>query len=56
MIPILYMQKLEMEVAQLQAANGELMKDKQEALPLLQAYRSVTLCTAHTCRIEIWPM
>ena len=38
------MQKLEEEVAQLQAANAELLKDKEEALPLLEAYRS-----AHTC-------
>lgn len=34
------MQKLEEEVAQLQAANAELVKDKEEALPLLEAYRS----------------
>lgn len=33
------MQKLEQEVAQLQAANAELLQDKQEALPLLDAYR-----------------
>ena len=34
------MQKLEEEVARLQAANAELLKDKEEALPLLEAYRS----------------
>lgn len=34
------LQNLEEEVARLQAANCDLMKDKEEALPLLQAYRS----------------
>ncbi len=33
-------QKLEDEVARLQAINSELLKDKEEALPLLDAYRS----------------
>ncbi len=34
------LQKLEDEVARLQAVNSELLKDKEEALPLLEAYRS----------------
>ena len=34
------LQKLEDEVACLQAINSELLKDKEEALPLLDAYRS----------------
>ncbi len=34
------LQKLEDEVAHLQAVNSELVKDKEEALPLLDAYRS----------------
>ena len=43
------MQSLEQEVAQLQAANAELLIDKQEALPLLEAYRQVQphLAVAH---------
>lgn len=34
------LQKLEDEVTHLQAVNSELVKDKEEALPLLDAYRS----------------
>lgn len=37
---VLYLQNLEEEVTRLQAANSDLLKDKQEALPLLEAYRS----------------
>ena len=37
---VLYPQNLEEEVTRLQAANSDLLKDKQEALPLLEAYRS----------------
>ena len=44
-------QKLEQEVAQLQAANAELLQDKQEALPLLDAYRCAqsVLCLFDVC-------
>ena len=38
-----WLQRLEEEVAHLQAANSELLTDKQEALPLLQAYRLAIL-------------
>ena len=43
------LQKLEDEVAQLQAANAELLQDKEEALPLLEAYRSATQPHIYSC-------
>ena len=46
---LLCLQRLEQEVVQLRALNAELLEDKQEALPLLDAYRSVTQSCFLSC-------
>lgn len=48
-------QELQMQIAHLHAANADLLKDKEEALPLLEAYRSDLnqLCMPCFCFCEV---
>lgn len=46
---VVYKQRLEQEIAELQGVNDELTKDKREALPLLQAYRSAPVLHNAMC-------